>query len=75
MRTLQLKINEVDLLKYNLQNVEVYFSDLVDLIKSELANNALSECVKISEIVGFSSMTLDEINNEIKATRNAQNNS
>ena len=53
----------------------MYFNDLADLIKSELSKNALSECVSLSDSVGLSSMTLDEINKEIKATRNAQNHS
>ena len=75
MRTVQLKVSETDFLKYNLGNSELKFSDLVELIQREYARQALLECNEIAEKVGLSKMTMEEINAEIKAVRDAKANS
>lgn len=72
MRTVQLKISETDFQKYNFGSGEIKFSDLVELISREYARRALLECNEIAEQVGLSTMTLDEINAEIKAVRDAK---
>ncbi|NUQ24611.1 MAG: hypothetical protein HUU34_11715 [Saprospiraceae bacterium] len=72
MRTVQLKISETDFQKYNFGGGEIKFSDLVELISREYARRALLECNEIAEQVGLSTMTLDEINAEIKAVRDAK---
>jgi hypothetical protein len=45
---------------------------LVELINLEYARKALLECNEIAEKVGLSKMTMDEINAEIKAVRDAK---
>ena len=75
MRTLQIKVSETDFQKYNLGSKEIKFTDLVDLISREYARKVLIECNEIAEQEGLSKMTIDEINNEIKAARNAKNHS
>jgi hypothetical protein len=75
MQTLQIKISKTDLQKYNLRNKEIKFTDLVDLISREYARKALLECNEIAEQEGFSKMTMDEINAEIKAVRDAKTHS
>ncbi len=72
MRTVQIKISETDFQKYNLGSEEVKFTDLVELISREYARKALLECNEIAEQAGLSKMTLDEINAEIKAVRDAK---
>lgn len=72
MRTVQLKISETDFQKYNFGSGEIKFSDLVELISREYARRALLESNEIAEQVGLSTMTLDEINAEIKAVRDAK---
>jgi hypothetical protein len=47
----------------------------VDLISREYARKALLECNEIAEQEGFSKMTMDEINAEIKAVRDAKTHS
>lgn len=74
MRTVQLKISEADLRKYNIQSGEIKFPDLVELISKEYAKAALLESNRIAQEVGLSKMSLDEINEEIKAVRDAKNN-
>jgi hypothetical protein len=72
MKTIQIKISDTDIQKYNLRNREIKFTDLVDLISAEYARKALLECNEIAEQEGLSSMTMDEINAEIKAVRDAK---
>ena len=75
MQTIQIKISNTDFRKYNLKSKEIKFTDLVDLISTEYARKALLECNDIAEQEGLSRMTMDEINAEIKAVRDAQNHS
>ncbi len=76
MRTIQIKVSETDFQKYNLETgQEVKFTDLVEKINLEYARQAILECNKIAQQVGLSDMTMDEINAEIKAVRDAKNNS
>ena len=74
MHTVQLKVSDTDFLKYNLGSEnEIKFSDLIKKISLEYARQALVACNKIAQKNGLSEMTLDEINAEIKAAKNAKN--
>ena len=75
MRTVQIKISETDFRKYNLGSGEIKFTDLVEMISREYARKALLECNEIAKQVGLSQMTMDEINAEIKAVRDAKTHS
>lgn len=75
MRTIQIKISETDFQKYNLGNSEIKFTDLVEFISREYARKSLLECNELAEKVGLSKMTMDEINAEIKAVRDAKTHS
>jgi hypothetical protein len=75
MRTVRVKVSEADFQKYNLGTGEIKFTKLVEAVKRENARQALLECRKIAEKVGLSTMTMDEINAEIKAVRDAKTHS
>lgn len=76
MKTIQIKVSNTDFEKYNLADEqEIKFTDLVEKISLEYARKALLECNNIAEEVGLSKMTLDDINAEISAVRDAKNNS
>jgi hypothetical protein len=75
MQTIQLKISNADFQKYKLESREIKFTDLVDLISREYARKALLECNEIAKQEGLSEMTMDDINAEIKAVRDAKNHS
>ncbi len=73
MKTIQIKVSESDFEKYNLENQqEIKFIDLVDKISLEYARKALLECNKIAAEVGLSETTLEDIDTEIKAVRDAK---
>jgi hypothetical protein len=72
MRTIQIKVNETDCQKYKFGSRELKFTELVEMISREYARQALLECNEIAEQVGLSKMTMDEIDAEIKAVRDAK---
>ena len=76
MRTIQIKVSETDFQKYDLgSGQEIKFSDLIEKVNLEYARKALMECNEIARQAGLSEMTLDEIDAEIKAVRDAKNHS
>ena len=76
MKTLQVQISDQDYSKYNFEKKgDITFIELEELISIEYAKKALAKCAEIAEQTGLSTMTLDEINAEVKAVRDAKNNS
>jgi DNA helicase TIP49 (TBP-interacting protein) len=75
MRTIKLKVSETDIKKYDLEDEqEVRLADLIEKINLEYAKNALKQCNDIASKAGLSEMSIDEINEEIKAVRDAKSN-
>ena len=75
MRTIQIKVSETDFQKYNLSKNEIEFENIVEKIKADYARKAFIECNEIAKQIGLDKMTLDEINAEINAVRNAKTHS
>jgi len=73
MRTLNISISELDLDKFGIKKDNLTFSEFLDLISRELMRENLSKCIELAEKYGLSSMTMDEINQEVKVVRNAKN--
>jgi hypothetical protein len=69
MITLNVSISDLEYNKFGIKNRQLAFSDFVDIVSRELARQNLEKCVQLAEKHGLSSMTLDEINDEIKAAR------
>lgn len=72
MQTIQLKVSNADFQKYKLGRKNLKFTDLVELINTEYARKALLACNGIADEEGFSKMTIDEIDAEIRAVRDAK---
>lgn len=49
MPTLQVKISESDLKRYNLNGAEIKFADFVEKINLEFARKSLRECTELAE--------------------------
>jgi hypothetical protein len=76
MKTVQVKISESDLKKYNLEfGKEIKFTDLLEKISLENAKKAILECNEMAEEYKLSDMTDEEIEKEIKAVRDVKDNS
>lgn len=69
MGILQVSVTPQDLKKFGLDKSQISFEELLDKISTELARQALYACQDIAERVGLSTMSLEDINVEIKAVR------
>jgi hypothetical protein len=56
-----------------IKNENITFTEFTELVKREVMRNNLNICLALTEKYGLSSMTRNEINEEIKSVRNAKN--
>lgn len=75
MKTLNIVISEGDFDKYGFSTERLSFEELIAKINMELARQALLRAQEIAEQTGLSEMTLEEINAEIQAVRDAKSHS
>lgn len=72
MRMISVAISDQDFAQLNIPSESVTYEELLKKIKKQLALAALRRVQQTAEQVGLSTMTLDEINAEIKAVRDAK---
>jgi len=72
MRTISLQMSEQEfnLLGLTKEKEQISLSELKDFIEIQKVKEAVSECVRLAKEAGLDKMTLDEINEEIRAVRN-----
>lgn len=70
MKTLNISISDIEYNKFGFKDNNVSFSELVDIISKELQKINLRKSVAFAEKYELSNMTMDEISDEVKATRN-----
>jgi hypothetical protein len=73
MKILNISISEIEFNKFGIKKNNFTFTEFVELISRELMRQNLDKCIELAEKYGLSSMTMDEINEEVKAVRNAKN--
>jgi hypothetical protein len=73
MRTLNVSISDLEFNKFGIKKDQLTFAKFVELINRELMRQNLDKCVELAEKYGLSSMTMDELDQEVKAVRNAKN--
>jgi hypothetical protein len=56
-----------------IKNENITFTEFIELVRREVMRNNLNNCSALAEKYGLSSMTMNEINEEIKLVRNAKN--
>jgi len=66
MKTISVQMSDVEYSAFGLSKNNFFFSEILDLIEQQMAREALRRSVEIAEENGLSSMTMDEINAEIK---------
>jgi len=69
MRTLNIDISDIEYGKFGIPNEKLNFTDFIDIIGRELMRQNLNRSVELAEKYGLSSMTMDEITNEVKVVR------
>jgi hypothetical protein len=72
MKTLNIAISELEFTKFGIEKESLTFSEFVELVSRELMRQNLDKCVELAEKYGLSSMTMDEINEEVKAVRDGK---
>lgn len=76
MRTLNISISDLEFSKFGLKKSKLAFSELIDLVSNELTKRALNNSVELAEKHNLSGLSMEDITNEVKATRqDAKNNS
>jgi hypothetical protein len=70
MKMLNIAISDIEYDKFGLKNEKLAFSDFLDIVSKELMRQNLNECIYLAEKYGLSSMSMDEITNEVNAVRN-----
>jgi len=69
MRTLNISISDLEFSKFGLKKENLSFSELLELVSNELTKRALRESVDLAERYNLSTLTMDEISKEVKASR------
>jgi hypothetical protein len=72
MRTIQISITDLESDRFGIYQDALTFTEFVELIGRELMRQNLNKCVELAERHGLSSMTMDDINEEVKAVRHAK---
>ena len=72
-RTINISISDMEYNHLGIKNENITFSEFKELVKGEVLRNNLNNCVALAEKYGLSSMTMNEINKEIKSVRNEKN--
>jgi hypothetical protein len=73
MRTLNVSISDMEFNNLGIKNENITFTEFIELVRREVMRNNLNNCLALAEKVCLSSMTINEINEEIKLVRNAKN--
>lgn len=69
MRILNVSISDIEYNKFGLTQDQLNFTDFIELVSKELMRQNLNKCVELANKYGLSTMTMDEISNEVKAVR------
>ena len=69
MRTLNVSISDMEYGMFGIPSENLKFTDIIDIVSRQLMRQNLNKCVELAEKYGLSTMTMEEITNEVKAVR------
>jgi len=69
VKTLTISISNEKYNKFGLKNGNLKYTDFKNLVVNELFRTQLVKCVKSAQKCGLSSMTMNEINEEVRTVR------
>jgi hypothetical protein len=72
MSTIEVTISETEKTKYGIKSSNMRFDELIDLIKRDQMRQSLEKCLVLAEKYGLSEMTMEEIDEEVKAVRSEE---
>lgn len=74
MKTISVSISDLEYNQFGINNDRLSFSEFVDIVNKEITKQTLNRCIQLAEKYKLSRMSMDEINDEVNAIRNAKNN-
>lgn len=75
MKSVNIQISDFEYNQLGLNKSTLSFSELVEIIGKKITKQTLEKSIQLADKYGLSKMTMEEIDDEIKAYRNAKNNS
>jgi hypothetical protein len=75
MKSVNIQISDFEFNQLGLNKNTLSFSELIDIIEKRITKQTLERSIQLANKYGLSKMTMDEINDEVKAFRDAKNNS
>ena len=75
MKSINVQISEFEFNQLGLNKTSLSFSELIDIIGKKITKQALEKSIQLADKYGLSKMTMEDIDDEIKAHRNAKSNS
>ena len=75
MKSIKVQISDVELNQLGLNKEIVSFYELENLIEKKIIKQTQEKSIQLANEYGLSDMTMEEINEEVKAYRSAKNNS
>jgi predicted CopG family antitoxin len=70
MKMLNITISDIEYDKFGIKSEMLAFSDFIDIVNKELMRRNLNECIELADKYGLSSMSMEEITDEVNAMRN-----
>jgi hypothetical protein len=75
MKSVNVQLSDFEFNQLGLNKNTLSFSELLEIIGKKITKQTLEKSIQLANKYGLSKMTMDEIDDEIKAHRNAKNNS
>lgn len=75
MKSLNIQLSDRDFNQLGLDKTTLSFSEFIEIIGKRITQRTLEKSVRLADEYGLSQMTMEEINEEVEALRNAKNNS
>jgi len=75
MKSVNIQISDFEFNQLGLNKNTISFSELIEIIGKKITKQTLEKSIQLANKYGLSKMTMEEIDDEIKAHRNAKNNS
>ena len=75
MKSVNVQISETEYKQLGLNKNTFSFAELIEIIRKQITKETLEKSIQLADKYGLSKMTMEEIDTEIKAHRDAKSNS
>ncbi|MEX0967709.1 MAG: hypothetical protein WD077_10765 [Bacteroidia bacterium] len=75
MKTVNIQISDLEFDQLGLKKSNLSFSEFIEIVGKHITKQTLEKSIRLSEKYGLSNMTMNQINDEIKALRDAKTDS